>query len=883
MPTLASQLASGDGVLRARLVIAGWPSIYCDSQSLVGLLSDGRRQRDGLDPETLRIAATADLVRAEIEEQGATIELTDDSSNAITASLAAVPTARCWIANDATASAITINVTSTDGFPASGTIHIGTEAIRYASKSATAFLSCIRGAWDSTALAHYAGDGESTVAALVTDTPETIIGRRVSVYLYGSADPLTASGGGTERWRGIVRSAAEYTAGRWSFAVEPVSWILDQPIGGELVDGVPIRGIYLPASGAIDIQITRLSGASETDTVTADSANVLLSGFWADQAAFCTALTAALASETAGWSWDGDTELYAEPVGASGYRITYRVGATNAYFLRFGPGGGATDNRISPVDTMAGSWTAPGSTAPVAGVAASGIYQIEVSASDPRGVIGGAASLGARRFYDFARSGSYPSDRIYLGGRVVPATTMRVVVDPGVEDVDASPPLHVSSVDTSARWIGVPLTLRAPLPGTADGGYWLLGSQTVLRIMRLIASGHVGDLLDALVADSPTLAATGVLPLVVPGDISSDWTELEAAIGGSGWGSREWYAGLTSMTLRDMVTPELRAVGCYLAPTTTGALSIRRLRPPLRTDPTAGILDEDVVGGGLPALSLSPSGFLREVLYRTGWDQGEGEHMGVNLRVRSLAVPTSTSGVLEVAPRSVPVGDVGSYEYSIEEAYLLASAALGLFGRPYRVATLSEVSIAMIDAAQVGSIVVVQTDYLPALDGTMGLDQVGMVTGYDWSPYEGRGKITVLLQELETGGYSPAFRVANQSGAGATWTLTITLAPHTAESTVATWLQAGDEVRVIERDSVSPTRLSGTIDSIDSATTLTVTFDSTWTPGASEWVLCYDTTALVDETRGVRGWAQTDFAMIAGSDRRIALGSGDVDAREFSP
>lgn len=868
MPSLATQLAAGDGVFRARLVISGWPKIYVDSTSLVGNIADGRQKIDGLDPMTLRVAATADLISAEIEEQGATIEITDDAAGAVTASFAAVPTARCWLTADITAASTTITVTSTDGFASSGTIYLGLETVRYTGKTTTTFTGCTRGAWDSTALAHSTGDGENTVAALVTDKPETLIGRRIRVYLYGSSD--SAAGAGTERWRGIVRSAPEYQGGRWSFAAEPVTWFLDQPIGGDLVDGVPLRGIYLPTNGAIDIQVTRLSGANSGDAASSDSAHVLMSGHFETQEDLTTALDAEIAAQTGGW-----TDLRCQPLGSDGYQFVHTCGAT-PYFIRLVPGGGATDAMISPVEEIVSGWyTAASPSVPVTTMVANGVYYMDVRAPVPRGVLGDA-SRGRTRFWDYTDR-TWPSDRVYLGGRVVPTTSMSVAVDLGLDDAPPTPAAPVSAVDTSARW-------AAPNVFSVALGYLAMGATTRLQIFLELATGHVGNLLDQLVTDSPTHVTSGTMPLVVAADISSDWTELEEAIAGGRWGQRRYLAGGTSITLREIVTHELRAVGCYLAPTSTGALSIRRLRPPLRTDPSGGTADTDVVGGALPALSLSPQGHVGEVLYRQGWDQVEGEHVGLTIRVRSLAVPTSTTGTLEVAPRSVPLAGRSDRlpEYSIEQAYLLASATLGLFGRPYRTVTLPEVSIALIDAAQIGSAVVVETPYLPALDGTMGLDQVGLVVGYDWSPYEGKGSLTVLLQELETGGYSPGFLVASQAGAGTSWTLTITLSPHTDEASLATWLQSGDEVRVIERDSTTPTRLSGTCGTVTS-TTVAVTFDSTWTPGASEWILSYDTSASVDETTGARGWAQTDFAMIAGSDRRVALGSGDADAQEFAP
>ncbi len=866
MPNLTTQLASGEGVYRASFVVAGWPRIYVDSDSLEGFLADGRQRITALDPETLRIAASSDLLRAEIDQQGSSIELTEDHLHRVSASVARIPTARCWLTANVSTTATTIEVTSTGGFPSSGVIHIGVEAIKYTGKTSTSFTGCTRAQWGSPALAHYTGDGTDRVAALVTDWPETMIGRRASIYLWGSAD--SAAGSGTERWRGVVRDAPEYQAGRWTIGVEPIAWILDQPIGGELTDSLPIRGIYLPALAAWACQFRRHSGASVTDTFSSDDDRVAMSGFFADNAALCTALQADFDSATAGWSWDGALRFIPT---SYGYKLSYTAGAT-PHFLSLVPGGVGSP---SPVDVVTSGWYSPGSPGvPVTTMVANGVYQIDVRAPVPRAALGDHSSV-ISGWRDYARISNGP-DRIYVGGSVNVSSGWTVSLEPDNTSIDGSeamepfPPSTLSYASTADRWISVGLGWTAKL-----------GPRTRLRVMRRIARGDVGTLIDALIADSPTEANLGTYPLVLSSDWSTDYTELREAIAGSGWRSRVWMAGGESLTLRDLIVPELRAVGCYLGVTSTGALQIRRLRPPLRTDPAAGTVDADVFAGGLPAISLSAQGHVREVVYRSGWNQIEGEHQGETIRVRSLAVAAGTGGALEVAPRSIT--DIrGAPEYSIEQAYLLASGVLGLFGRPYRVVT-GEASISVIDAAQIGAVVRVTTDFLPALDGTMGLDAVGLVTGYDWRVYEGRGQITVLLQELQTGAYSPSFIVASQSGSGTDWQVTVQLSPSTTEAAVGTWLEAGDKIRLLQRDTATPASVTGTVVSVDSATAVTVALDATWTPGSDQWILGYPPTPNANETRGARGWAQTDFAMVAGTDRRVELASGDVDAREWAP
>lgn len=91
-----------------------------------------------------------------------------------------------------------IPVADTSAFPSSGTIYIGTEAIGYASKTATSFDDCTRGKWSPLGC-HPSGAGgirfanHHTVAndanlaqkrPAVTEQPRVWLGKRVSVYLH---------------------------------------------------------------------------------------------------------------------------------------------------------------------------------------------------------------------------------------------------------------------------------------------------------------------------------------------------------------------------------------------------------------------------------------------------------------------------------------------------------------------------------------------------------------------------------------------------------------------------------------------------------------------------------------------------------------------------
>lgn len=874
MPTYANQVAAGEGVFRARLVIEGWPTIYCDSKSLVGNLADGRQQLQGLDPLTLRLAAQADLLRADLVEQEAAIEVVDDKDHAISASFTTRPSARTWLTADLGVSATTATVANTDGFASSGVIHINTEAIQYSGKTSTTFTGLTRGSWNTKAQAHYTGDGESLSYPVVTNRPRSMRGRRCSIYLFGSSDSV--AGGGTERWRGVIRSDAEYQQGRWTFAVEPRSWILDQPIGADLEEPTPIRGIYLPASAAFSLRLWRRSGSSRADAYTAEEVSPRMSGWFPDNASFCEAVTTQIATAVSSWTWDADAVIRLESQGATGYRFVYRVGSSNAHWVDLNGFGG----RVSPVDHLpevSPSWVDATTGLPTEDLSAGRSYYIEVAAPVPRAVVGQLDSgdwlSGSTWFVDYTRPDNTP-DKVFLGGTTVPASYQFVTIDSGREGDE---PYHTpaSAADTSDRYVTV-----GPMPAH------LLGPNSRIHIMRALATATgLGGLLNALIANSPTLVNSGGMPLITTDDLdTSDFSAITEAESSARLAYRYWFTG-DGVSLREILVHELRLRGLYIAPNSTGQLTIKRLRPPLKTDSVAATLDSNTVGPGFPAMSLSPYGHIKTVVIRQHWDVWEQEHGFPSLRVRNVASDDPLGGVLEIAPRSRSSrSGPESPEVSVEDAYLLASGVLGMFGVPYQIVTLPDVSIEHMDAAQIGNAVTITSNFLPDTDGSWGLTaKPGMLIGYDWSPYEGRGAMTVLLLELDTGGYSPGFVVSNAAGSGTSWTFTLTLSPHTDETNVSTWLAVGDEVRIIERDSASPTRQSGTITGVTDPNFVDVEFDSTFTE-PSEYFISYDTTSAVDESApSGRIWAQTDFLQIADATRRIARASGDVDAMEFAP
>ena len=888
MGTYASQIAIGEGKFRARIVVEGWPEIFVSDPSLVATTNDDREQILGLDPMTLRIAASVDLARAELTEQEQTIEIVDDDDGTITASLSTTPTARTSLLADLPIGATTATVASTAGFAAAGVIHLATEAIAYTGTTPTTFSGLTRAVWNTTQQAHFTGDGERLAFPTVTNRPRTLRGRRVRLYLYGAAD----SGVGTLRWRGIARTDVSYSEGRYAFSLEPSSWIFEQSIGADLEEPIPIRGVTLPASACLKFRIARSPDANVSSVpITTDAADVVLSGHYADNEAMVAALNVQIAAAISGWSWDADTLFYAEANGPDGWSLVYRVGTTTAYYVDvdvhapLSPTTGAGDptrRGFSAVD-----WLAPASnqwparwlatvTVPAVSVdtvEVGQVYRIDVLAPTPRAIVGDVR--GGRDPWFVDPTGAVSEQRLFLGGSVVPTSSMLAAISPD-PDSEESEFIPAATVDAPTR--SMLLEFSPP--------FMTLGPASTIMLARTLARNDtLSGLLATLIIDSPGLVNSGAMPMVTLSDLDPSFGELEEAERDIRAAQRTWVT-TEGVSLRELVTHEARLLGVYPAPDDTGSVTWRRLRPPLPTDVSATDLTADSLAESWPTFTRSVDGHLREVLYRQGWDPLEGEHRGLTIRVRNVqgADPTPLGGVLEVAPRSFATlrGDYG-LEIDPLDAELLGMAALGMFGGGYRTITV-EVTLAKFEA-RLGDVVTITTPLLPDIDGTLGIATAtaGILTGYDWSPFEGRGTLTILLSELDVAGYSPGFLVDSQAGAGTAWTLILYLADYTDQD-VSAWLAVGDEVRVIERDTATPTRVSGTVSSVSDPDTVGVTFDAAWTPGAAEWTLSYDTTAATDETAPAgRRWAQAAFAKLAGSDGRVALASGDADGDDLSP
>jgi hypothetical protein len=860
--TLARLKAYGRGRLHARIAIEGYPENLVSSSAAASATRVA-----GLRLDTLQFGVKADLAHASLESTGFSVEvLADKRRPEAYAALVKRPTLTTYLVADLTTGATTATVSSTAGWPSTGTVHIGTEAIAYSGTTATTFTGLTRGAHGSTAQAHYIANGEGLSYPRVTDRPESLEGRRVSVYLYGDGDDV--AGAGTLRWRGVASSGVRVLAGKVSFSVDPITRLLDQEIGGDLSDPITIRGIYYPWNSPLVLILTNVT---QNATVA-----VKLAGRFDDQAAFCAELTtriAAAIAAKASWTWRSGSEIRAQVTdAATGWELVYIVGSGAGTVAVVAMNRDVESRRASQllIDEPHGyDWR--DEAGDIVGVPVAGrVYRIGFTSLVPRAMVGVPAPAQRSDLRDDYVSPSdaaaAPPRRIYLGGNIVPTTSMTLSFEDDERGEGIPLVVRASAADTTLRYVDVESMPFRALTGA-----------TRIRIGRHVASGSLADFRAALITDSPTLCNAGAMPLITSADISSFSIGAEA----SGLANDRRFVAYEGIRLRDIVEHELRAIGHYQRIDASGAIEWTPVRPALLSD----VADWEVGPGDLlewVSFERGQMGTLTEVIYRTGWDPAEDEWRGVPVKARDVAAssPNRISVPMSIERRSVAVYyDPSSSvpEVAPSEVARLAMAVFAAFGGAYDTLQLV-LPLTFLDVL-VGDVVRVTASDVPdALTGTLGIsERVGRVVGVQIDLGTGRVVVEAMVQAEPYAGYAPGYLVAGQSNvSGNTWDITLTLAETTAEA-IDAHLAIGDLVRVEEFDDDTPVEVTGTVASFPSATVVRVTFGSVWTPGSSEWVLrARDSTAYASADRVAK------YAFVGETTKVVDFSDTDPQARVFS-
>jgi hypothetical protein len=852
--------ASGRGQLAWRLSIEGCPVEYVTHTGMERTTADGRARVVGLRSDGIKLEERVHLPTAEIDSSGMTLTVAD-VRDAVTAALDTDPTQRTWLDDGAnvTASDATITVASTVGFPSSGTIHIGTEAITYSGTTPTAFTGCTRGVWDTLAAAHYVLDGERLSYPEVTDRPSVLEGRRARLFAYGAGDDR--QGNGTQVWLGVVRTEPAYTGGEWAIGIDPITRILTQTLGADTGDPVSPRGIYYPDALGFRCEIHFLYNDSDGTLpfggATGANLEILtLTGFYETQEDWVVALNDAIdASATIG-AWT--TQPRAVSDGPRGWYIQARTssparGLRVLVFSQVDTRGGEMvfefDGGQNPLDT-AGNYSDP--------LLASSTYTYGRISQNTGGLVprGAIPAVAGRPRGDVYLSGTVPvTDRVNAA----------LVEDDREFDVTAS--------DLTTRR----LTLRSRTAGVEDGTIWWCGQDTLpdIRLGRAYGNTNIGAwLYTQILPDVAEYVNTGAVPMIQAGDLANlpGLVEFGAALVETPGAQFRNFTLWDSVEIGELLREELKLLGLYPALDASGRITFRRVRIPAATEEGTVVTSQHViVDGGWPAIEKAGQGLYNTVIVRTGYNAREDKHLGPTISVRDVEAFGRSPNVraLEIAPftkaATLP---------TVDDVVGTASRVLGVFGGAYRTVTF-EVPLTLFDVTVGTTLVLTSTKFLGG-DGTKGVvGRAGILIGKTWEPMDARGQFTVLVPAGDFAGYVPEARLS-ATFTGSSGTVTVNSADLPASTTAATWWEVGDLVRVYVYDSGTPQAITGEVTSV-AGDVVGLSLDAGWTPGGLVWVLgSQPSTAAIRE-------AQRRFAYVADADGRIDTLTGSVPGRAFAP
>lgn len=857
----------GSGPLDFRLVIEGYPLIFCTDGLTAGAQSDGRERVHGLMANGIRWSERQHFVEPVGRITGFRLDIADHLGRA-TEAFTATASFIAWMDQDTMLRlSNNVDLTTVSGLSVGDHLHIGTEAIKITSISGRNIV-VDRGEWDTQRVAHSRSFGTTSVQVEVTNTPILATGRRVWVYAHGAAE-LGTTDSGTLVYKGLVASEPKFDGTKWSLLVDPLTKILDQEIGVDR-DGIALRGIYYGA----DLRVVLKEYTTASRATVANESRVILSGYYETQTGFLATLQGYIDDATSGWTntytateepngqWtvvvdvdsgspkfaqvfitsqvDGVTDF--EMVDSSGFRVTSVSGGA-----RIKPGWQAPVTATEPAPDGEGESTLRDIT-------------LDVRTVPRANYRTGARGIATSPFFtDMAEFGDTPGasdDRtIYLYGVDSATSGDTLSINGAAFEIDtvnaATGEITIASASDpiAGNWAG---TFTPDIGLTAD-----VGGMT-----------DFGAFIAQVVDESLDRAASEGLPFFRADDF--DEAGIQAVVDEAKADlpslQQRSYAFHEAKTLRDVMAHELLAHGAYFYLTTDWKIGARRIRSILNvahdlTDP-----EDRVISEGFGTVELVPD-VVNAVEIKTGYtidpEDGGGEHRGRTYEVREVRSQTRMRQrrVLEIAPEVVVANRV-----TADEAQRMAMPFLALLGHRYEVYTLS-VGLPFYDVL-VGESVRFSAPQL-ASDGVRGVTSaVGLVVGRQWSPRAGVGQLTLLRVLENIAGYAPSALASGWSlDSGTTYDITTTNRYAASGNDVATF-EDGFEVALVEWAEAGR-KYRGTVTGV-SGTTISVEFQKALPTFSGRWSLAFEHhQACTDAQRAYAFVADSFFRLSNGDPARV--------------
>lgn len=881
--------ATGRGKFSWRVVIAGCKYQFVSSKAMEKTLSDGR-ERIACIPRgrDLAIDQIGSPLHVLPEQSGVSIMLAETRDWKLTEQFYKRPTYSSWLSEDTTSSSAGIGVLDTGSVVADDILHIGMEAFKVGSvvDPPPSFGGCTRGVWDTDAWAHYSEDGEDTIRVEVTDWPRAMTGRQVFVYAYGEGDLL--SGDGTLIWSGKVADEPELQDDgvHWQLNVDNTARVLGQVIGENLEAPIAPRGVRYHPGCQLEVRIIERSGTDVVDG-SSDSVRFIIGAesgtfgtsadsFYESQDEFCESLSDVIdtALGTAGFA--SSPTIRAVP-DENGWHFEVTIDGTTPRYIVIAassPVDGDTnpawvvDAANDVVETVIGGEVVyvPWSTDGVAG-----------ARTVPRGMLGPANSAYLR---------NAGSTKLYLGAGIsasdIGSLRFEFPADGSLPEASVILPLtDANDSEQSATIAGW---------GSDPGRRYTAELLPELKPARVyVASGHVGDFVDALVTDAVSEMYRGNAPAVTSNDFNtSEWISRIGDMATRPAVSSRFFANGGEVELGDAIKHECRLVSAWIGFDSQGRMVPIETRTPVLTDPD--VTEVEILRRPRPRQKKYGVGSAKGAIVKTGYQPTEDEWAGITHIIKDATALSRNpfAAMMEVEPRSRWHGGVrldGSPVDATRRRDIIESVEpiISMLGLPYAIVTF-DTSLKAMDVLLGDGVKFTPSGHeLPNPDGTRDpVEHVGMVVARTIDFQRARIQLKVFVAQQDYSGYAPAFGVTGQTNvSGNTWDLTCVIAdPHlTGGSTewgrstdsISDFISAGDEMQLYEWGVASPTVVDASVLSVSGST---VQVSASWTPGSSKWVLRNGASANLTS-------AQRRYARWANESGRLP--EHDVSAGVFAP
>ncbi len=890
--SIGRALETGSGRLEFRLVIEGLDTEFVTHKAMERAAvpaSSTTARKVGLRRGGINISEHVDIQAGKLSVGSMTLSIVDVGTFA-SAQFARFPTKTVYLMQDVTAIATIIYVSNHAGYAVNDVMHINTEAMRI-----TAFggedpqqVTVSRAVYSTIAQKHWTENGKNLRQPEVTERPVSLEGRRAYIYAYADADiPLTGGvTNGTQIYIGIVTGDPRLNQNltEWEITIGSIASMLDQGVGYEDLEPTTLRGIYHPWNSPFGLYVQELNTASNygySSLTDGTDFPIVMTKFWETQQDFASDLNGELGVEDNTFVSGG--VLSCSAIDDDTIQIVYRTGTTPKYCVVYLPTP-RTDGYYTMDGGTFGDVASGGGWYDADGVrkstlASSSTYHAFIRTLTPRST---AFKVGFippdPNAYDISQTGTYPETRAYLNGAmpvsIVSATAVIVRsyfdLETPVERV-----LTPTANDSALRYIEFSRDDLGRV-GAYIGG---ASRYTFAHVTTPTTASNVAEYLDLIVDNSFNYCNIGAMPFLTTTDYEQVLSErhLNPSIQNRAWADPRQYVFGKIKKLGQILAEEMKMIGCFPCLGLTGKLRFRKMEiPSSSSTPAFVITSANTTWNVVPTWERSSQGMLNTVAYQGEYDSTQDKALGREVVVRDVTGfgQTRIAKGISIKPFSK-----ASTEPGYEDITTIASEFFGMFGYPYVIVTLG-IPLTLLQKALVGTIGSFVSGVLPdELDGTRGYTAAkrGLVVGRDWNLATGFGSVTMYVPIMRVAGYTPSVRITARTDNGSNnWTLTVSDAQWDAlastyyadDATLATYYPVGTRISVYEWDDSAPTQLAGVVTALNSTTSISVTFDATWTPGVisttNAWNLGYDGAEAVALTSAQRG-----YAFIAGPDTAI--------------